>query len=79
VRRHEERLWIQFQQLFSAVEIDPDNDKLLVVGDPAGPASIIVCQVGDHFSGNPNHLSTAVRFFLTTGAGFAKEITDGGP
>jgi len=79
VRRHEERLWIQFQQMFSPVKIDSDNYELLVVRDPAGSTSIIACQVRDDLSRNPDRLSTAGRFFLTTGEGLPEEITDGGP
>jgi hypothetical protein len=53
--------------------------ELLVVRYPAWSTSFIACQVRKDLSCNPDHLSPAARFFLTTWEDLPEEITHGSP
>jgi hypothetical protein len=77
MRRDDKRPRIQFQQMLSPVKIGSDDHELLVVGYAAGSTAFIACQVRKNLSRNPNHLSTAGGFFLTTWEALHEEITDG--
>ena len=78
MRRHEERLRIQFQEMRSPLNIDSDNHDSALSGTPLGRLLSLLAKYVTFPATRTNSLPP-VAFLVTTGKDLFEEVTDSGP